>query len=125
MPYSYYNPNPIRNNTRDCAIRAVSKALNITWERAFAEIAAMAFSMGETMDSNAVWGAVLRMNGFKRDIIPNTCPDCYTVKDFCKDNPKGIFVLGMTNHVATVVNGTLYDSVDTSDEIPLYFWYLD
>jgi hypothetical protein len=125
MAYSHYNPNPVKNNTRDCAIRAVAKALNITWEESFSKIAAMAFSMGETMDANAAWGAVLRMNGFKRDVIPNTCPDCYTAKDFCKDHNKGIFVLGFGNHVATVVDGILYDSTDTSDEIPQYFWYKD
>lgn len=125
MPYSYYNPNPVRNNTRDCAIRALAKALNISWEEAFAKISAMAFSMGETMDSNAAWGAVLRMNGFRRDIIPNTCPDCYSVKDFCKDHQNGIYVLGTTGHVATVINGVLYDSSDTSDEIPVFYWYLE
>ena len=125
MSYSYYNPNPIRNNTRDCAIRAVAKALDTTWEDAFAKISTMAFAMGETMDNNAVWGAVLRMNGFKRDIIPNTCPDCYTIKDFCIDHPKGVFVLGTGQHAATVVNGVLYDSYDTGDEIPIFFWYRD
>lgn len=125
MPYSYYNPNPIRNNTRDCAIRAVAKALNISWEDSFAAIAVMAYSMGETMDANAAWGAVLRQNGFKRDIIPNTCPDCYTVQDFCKDHPRGIFVLGFDGHVATVIDGVLYDSYDSSYLIPNYYWYRD
>lgn len=123
MPYSYYNPNPIRNNTRDCAIRAVAKALDISWEDSFAKIAAMAYSMGQTMDYDPVWGAVLRMNGFKREIIPNTCPDCYTIRDFCKDNSKGTFVLGTGHHVVTVIDGVIYDTSDTGDEIPVYFWY--
>lgn len=120
--YSYYNPNPVRNNTRDCAIRAVAKALDISWEDSFCRIAAMAYSMGETMDANAAWGAVLRMNGFYRDIIPNTCPDCYTARDFCKDHPKGIYVLGFSDHVSTVINGVIYDIVDTGDQIPIYYW---
>lgn len=123
MPFSYYNPNPVKNNTRDCAIRAVAKALNISWEDSFAAIAVMAYSMGETMDANAAWGAVLRQNGFKKDIIPNTCPDCYTVQDFCKDHPKGLYVLGSDGHVATVLDGVLYDSYDTSSLIPVYYWY--
>lgn len=124
MPYSYYNPNPVKNNTRDCAIRAVAKALNIDWEASFAKIAAMAYEMGETMDRDAVWGAVLRQNGFYRDVIPNTCPNCYNVKDFCKDHPKGIFVLVFGDHTATVVDGVLYDSWDTTNMIPMYYWYL-
>lgn len=124
MPFLYYNPNPVRNNTRDCAIRAISKALDIDWEESFAKIAAMAYSMGETMDANAVWGAVLRQNGFYRDIIPNTCPDCYTAKDFCSDYPKGIYVLGFGDHTAAVKDGILYDSWDSSMMIPQYYWYL-
>ena len=123
MPYSFYNPNPIRNNTRDCAVRAVAKALGISWEDSFAKIASMAFAMGQTMDYDPVWGAVLRQNGFHRDHIPNTCPDCYTIRDFCKDNPKGTFVLGTGTHVVTVIDGVVYDISDTSDEIPIYFWY--
>lgn len=122
MPYSYYNPNPVKNNTRDCTIRAVSKALDISWEDSFAAIALMAYQMGETMDANAAWGAVLRQNGFTKDIIPNTCPDCYSVQDFCKDYPKGTYVLGFGDHVATVKDGVLYDSYDSSYMIPIYFW---
>lgn len=123
MTYKYYNPNPVKNNTKDCAIRAVSIALDVDWEAAFAMIAAMAYGMGETMDSNAVWGAVLRQHGFYRDIVPNTCPDCYTAEDFCHDHPSGIFVLGFGDHTATIVNGILYDSWDSSHLIPQYFWY--
>lgn len=123
MPFSYYNPNPVKNNTKDCAIRAVAKALDISWETSFALISSMAFSMGEVMDENAAWGAVLRQNGFYRDIIPNTCPDCYSVKDFCRDYPKGTYVLGFGDHAATVIDGVLYDSYDSSGKIPIYFWY--
>lgn len=32
--YQYYNPNPVANRTDDCAVRAVAKALNISWEEA-------------------------------------------------------------------------------------------
>lgn len=121
--YEYYNPNPTeRLSVGDCAIRAVAKALNISWENAFWKIALNAFYMGDVMSSNAVWGAVLREHGFYREGLPNFCPDCYTAKDFCRDNPKGVYVLGFGNHVATVINGTLYDSWNSLSEVPQYFW---
>lgn len=121
--YEYYNPNPTgRLSAGDCAIRAVAKALDTSWEKAFWEIALDAFYMGDVMSSNSVWGAVLRQHGFHREGLPNLCPDCYTAKDFCRDNPKGVFVLGFGNHVATVVDGTLFDSWNSSSEIPQYFW---
>lgn len=121
--YRFYNPNPIGVKVGDCAIRAVSKALDVDWETAYAMTATSGYLMGDMPSSNSVWGAVLRKNGFNRSIIPNNCPDCYTAKDFCKDHPKGVFVLGFGNHVATVVDGDIYDSWDSSNEVPQYFWY--
>lgn len=118
-----YNPNPTGRNVEDCAVRALSKALNISWEDAYALIASAGFAMGDMMHSNSVWGAVLRQHGFYRKAIPDTCPDCYTAEDFCKDNPKGIYVLGFGRHVATVVNGQLFDSWNSENEIPQFVWY--
>lgn len=118
-----YNPNPTGRTVGDCAVRAVAMALNVDWEKAYTLIADAGYAMGDMPSSDSVWGAVLRQHGFYRKAIPNTCPDCYTVKEFCRDNPRGVYVLGFGGHVATVVNGDLYDSWDSSNEIPVYVWY--
>ena len=118
-----FNPNPTGRRVGDCAVRAVAKALDVDWETAYAMIANNGFQMGDMPSSNSVWGAVLRQNGFYRQSIPDTCPDCYTAEDFCKDNPKGTFVLGFGTHVATVADGNIYDAWDSSKEIPQYVWY--
>lgn len=118
-----YNPNPTGRKVGDCAVRAVAKALDIDWETAYLLIMANGYGMGDMPSSDSVWGSVLRQHGFYRMSIPNKCPDCYTAEDFAKDNPKGIFVLGFGGHVATIVNGILYDSWDSSREIPAYVWY--
>ena len=118
-----YQPNPAGRNVGDCAVRAISKALNIDWETAYALIAMNGYLMGDVLSSNSVWGAVLRQHDFKRSAIPNTCPDCYTAEDFCMENPHGVYVLGFGNHVATVVDGHLYDSWDSRKEIPQYYWH--
>lgn len=118
-----YQPNPCGRNVGDCSVRAISKALGVDWEQAYLLIVTAGFNMCDMPSSNAVWGAVLRMNGFYRENIPNTCPDCYTAEDFCNDHPEGIYVLGFGTHVATVVDGNIYDSWDSSREIPQYYWY--
>lgn len=118
-----YNPNPISRKVGDCAIRALTKALDTDWETAYAMAALNGFSMGDMPSSDAVWGAVLRQNGFYRQAIPNTCPDCYTAEDFCADHPQGTFVLAFGGHVATVKDGVLYDSWDSTQETCIYYWY--
>ena len=118
-----YNPNPTGRNVGDCAVRAITRVFNISWDRAHKLLSDTSRLMGDMPSSDSVWGAVLRQNGFYRKAIPNTCPDCYTAEDFCEDNPYGTFVLGFGGHVATVVDGNLYDSWDSSQSIPAYVWY--
>jgi len=118
-----FQNNPVGRSVGDCAIRAVSKALGVSWQTAYAMIAVNGFAMGDMPSSNSVWGAVLRQNGFQRKAIENECPDCYTAEDFCKDHPKGTYVLGFGNHTSCVVDGVIFDSWDSSLEIPQYYWF--
>ena len=118
-----YNNNPTNRRVGDCAVRAVSVALGIDWETAYALIAANGFQMGDLPSSDSVWGSVLRQHGFSRAAIPNSCPDCYTAEDFARDNPKGTYTLGFGGHVATIRDGRLYDSWDSSQEVPQFYWY--
>lgn len=118
-----YNPNPSGRHVGDCSVRAVSKAIDTDWEMAYSLISANGFVMNDMPSSNSVWGSVLRQHGFYRQSIPNECPDCYTAADFASDHPQGTFVLGFGNHVCTIVDGNIYDSWDSSNEIPQYYWY--
>lgn len=78
--------------------------------------------MHDMPSSNAVWGAFLKKEGFKRYIIPNECPDCYTVEDFCIDNPRGTYVLATGTHAVCVRDGFFYDTWDSGKELPIYYF---
>lgn len=117
-----YNPSPVGASVGDCVVRAVAKALDVDWETAYAKLAIAGFNMGNLPSANVVWGAVLRQQGMKRYNIPNTCPDCYTIKDFCEEHPEGIYVLGTGTHAVTVVDGNYWDAWDSGNEIPVYYW---
>ena len=120
--WEYYNPNPAGRSVGDCAVRAVARALNLDWEAAYTIIASAGFDMCDMPSSDAVWGAVLRKHGFVRKSIPDGCPNCYTAEDFCSVHLNGTYVLGFGRHAATVVDGVLYDSWDSSNAIPQYYW---
>lgn len=120
--YIPYNPNPAKNRVGDCTVRAISKALNQDWERTYAGLTAYGFMLCDMPSANHVWGAYLRRNGFKRYIVDDKGQDIYTVEDFCRDNPKGVFVLAITRHVVCVIDGMYYDTWDSGQEIPVYYW---
>lgn len=117
-----YNPNPVGRRVGDCSVRAISKALDIDWETAYVLLSMNGFSMGDMPSSDSVWGATLRQRGYSRKSVPDLYPDCYTAEDFCRDHPQGTFVLGFGGHVATVHDGMLFDSWDSSQEVPQFYW---
>lgn len=119
-----YQPNPCGRSVGDCSVRAISKALGTDWETAYTILAGAGYDLCDIMNSNSVIGSVLRKHGFIQKNIPNSCPDCYTFGDFCKDHPKGVYVLCTGNHVATVIGGDLYDAWNSLNEIVLFYWYL-
>ena len=92
------------------------------WEKAYSELCSNGYYMADMPSSNATIGALLRQHGFYKEAIPDSCPDCYTIKDFCEDHPIGVFVVGTGNHVVGVIDGDYYDSWDSGNEIPVYFW---
>lgn len=122
MAFVEYNPNPYGKKVGDCTIRALAKALGKTWGDIFVGLAFQGFQTGDMMNANSVWGAYLFENGFIQEVVSNTCPDCYTVKDFCEDNPEGTFVLATGSHVVAVEDGNYYDLWDSGDETIAYIW---
>lgn len=119
-----FQNNPCGRRVGDCSVRAISKALSISWEDAYNLLADAGYRMCDIMNSNSVIGAVLREYGFYMETIPNSRSDCYTIYDFCQEHKKGIFVVFTGNHVVTVIDGDIYDAWDSSFEIAVYYWAL-
>ena len=122
MYFVEHNANPYGKRVDDCVIRALSKALNKPWECVHIDVDLMAISLGDMPHANSVWGKYLYDLGFQRDIMSNSCPACYTVKDFCKQHPNGTYILALDSHVVAIVDGQYYDTWDCGDKIVLYYW---
>ena len=103
-------------------IRAIGTVIDKEWDDTFLELMSKAFQMKEMPSQNNVWGAYLHDLGFKRYVIEDTCPDCYNVKDFANDHPKGRYVVGTGTHVIAVIDGNYYDTWDSGEEVPVYYW---
>ena len=117
-----YNVNPINNRVGDCVVRAISKALKQDWEKTYTELCVEGFLMCDMPSANSVWHVYLTRKGFKRGIVDMPCESCYTVNDFCNDHPKGTYILGTGSHVIAVEDGFFFDTWNSGDEIPIYYW---
>ena len=122
MAYKYFNPNPSNLSVGDCVIRAISKVTSKDWKTTYLELVVQGYVMSDLPSANRVWGEYLKSLGFEQKLLSNTCPSCYTIKDFCQDHPIGYFVLGTGEHVIAAINGDYYDSWDSGHEVPMYYF---
>lgn len=120
--YIPYNNNPFNIHDDDCAIRSISKITDKPWEKVYMDLAVLGITKGRMPTTKTICNAYLKEQGFEREIIPNTCPDCYTVNDFCNDNPTGEYILATDDHMIAVIDGNVYDTWDSSGEIPMFYW---
>lgn len=120
--FKQYNANPIARRGDDCTVRAISTILMKSWEDVYLDLCLYGLRNYDMPSSNYVWGSYLVDQGYSRHIIPNSCPHCYTVAHFADEHPTGSYILALHGHVVAVKNGDYYDSWDSGDEVPLYYW---
>ena len=122
MSWQFYNPNPYGKYTGDCIVRALTVALGKSWDDVYLDLSEFGFK-NKTMPSvNETWTSFLRKSNFTRYIVPDSCPDCYTVRDFCEDHPQGTYILATESHVVACLDGDYYDSWDSGSKIPIYYF---
>lgn len=121
--FRYYNPNPLGKQVGDCTIRALTMFLSMSWDDVYDALALEGKKLADMPSGNTVWSTYLRTHGYECTPLANTCPYCYTVKDFCKDHPKGKYMLAIGNHVVAVRDGDYFDSWDSGNEVPICYWH--
>lgn len=119
--YKYYNPNPAGARVGDCTVRALCKATGKSWDEVYCGLCAYGHRLKDMPSANTVWGAYLRGQGFSRRLIDDA-PWIYTVDDFAKEHPSGVYVLALDSHVVCVKDGMYHDAWDSGKEVPIYCW---
>ena len=116
------NPNPQHKEVPDCVIRAISIALNISWYQVYDELCDVGRRDANVPSADTVWGHYLYSKGFEPFLLPMTCPKCTTINEFTKMYPFGIYIIGTGTHAVAIIDGNYYDSWDSGNEIPSFFW---
>lgn len=120
MRYVNYNKNPLYKRVGDCTVRAIATALEKSWKEIYIWLCVYGFMYCDLPSANYVWGEYLKSKGFNRFVVEQD--GLYTVNDFCNDNPQGLFILALQSHVVCVKNGDYFDTWDSGNEIPIYYW---
>lgn len=123
MSYIYRNENPINRNTNDCVIRAIATATDMPWVDVYLEICRQGLLLYDMPTTNSTWEMWLVEHGFKKSLLPDTCPHCYTLRDFCNDFPYGTYIVATGSHVVACDSGNYFDTSDSGNEIVTYYFY--
>jgi len=126
--YKYYQPNnkDLKDKTGDCQVRALSKALNLSWLEAFDLTIPICRRMqtytifdgdlDKTIEAMAelgfVYQGISNKKGTKRP----------TVKSFAAKHKTGTYILKIAHHVVACVDGTYYDTWDCGNR-SMYGYY--
>ena len=121
--YKFRNPNPNKSLIGDCVVRAIAIALDKGWKEVYMDLCFQGLALCDMPSSNKVWKTYLQNNDFVIGVIPNSCPECYTIAEFASDNRDGTYILGTGTHVVAVINGDYYDTWDSGQEVPLFYLY--
>ena len=120
--WKYYNPNPKENLTTDCTVRAISLAIGESWDDVYSDLAIKGFISKKMPSNDSLWNAYVRGKGFRVRPVPDTCPDCYTLRDFCEEHPKGTYLVKCEEHLVCAIDGDYFDTWDSGDQTVFYYF---
>lgn len=120
--YRNYNANPGSIRVGDCTVRAISKATGKSWTDVYMGICLQGLLSFDMPSSNAVWGKYLKSIGYKRHMLPDTCPDCYTVEKFCRDHKNGSYIVATGSHAVACIGGDYFDTWNSGNELAIFYF---
>jgi len=108
-----FQPNEKVKNGNDYVVRALCKALNLSWLDVYSELNEVAMKKQIMPSDNKCFKEVLTNYGFEYVGIRNV-KDVKrdTVQTFAKKNNKGTYILSIANHLTTIVDGDWFDIWD-------------
>lgn len=120
--WMHVNPNPKHKNVSDCVIRAICFAFDMNWFDVYDDLCELGRRDCNMPSADAVWGHYLKLRGCRPFLLPKSCPQCTTISEFARRFPEGIYIIGTGSHAVAVIDGDYYDSWDSGEEIPSFFW---
>lgn len=131
----YFNPNPNckffkSGNPKnwyinDSPVRAIAKALDVSWDDAFVKLTNAAKNIYNMPTSKQALDEVLSKEGYEFITLgkPKKGTSRPTVTEFIKEHQKGYIVLNLADYFVTVINGKIYDVSDKCLKSSVYSYW--
>ena len=111
--YTYYNAHPKGLLVGDCVKRAISKAANMDYmevQRELNRYKKVTGASSYNTDYNPHKYVENVLHGVKMSFPAKAGKKRMTPEQFCKDYPKGNYILNMAGHWTCVIDGVIYDT---------------
>ena len=119
--FEYYQPND--HKCGDCGIRAVSKALDVSWNVSLDILCSTAVKIKEPPTSCDNITETLKNYGFEWHAIkPRKGEKRATVAEFAEQNKDKTIICRVSGHVVCAKDGKYYDIWDSGDKSLYGYW---
>lgn len=128
MEFVEYNANPKGKKTGDCVIRAISTALNETWEETYRGMLEIAIETGYAISCTENYSEYLKRKGYKKQKMPKKENNKkYTVAEFADTlaKPSTSYIINICNHTTLIKNKKLYDLWNCGRKSVLNYWIIE
>lgn len=124
--HEYKNENPLKKETSDCVIRALTTATGESWDDIYNQLCKIGFELKVTPTSKESWERLLTQKGFVRYTISNKKGTKRpTVLSFTKEHKEETYILQVANHLTVCKDGIYYDIWDCGDSSLYSYWCLE
>lgn len=122
--YKYYNAHPKGLIVRDCVKRSLTLVSGKTYREITKELNGLKRCLGaDAFNNNKVWKLFVKNQGWKKLSFPAIKGESrMDGNTFCKDFPKGKYLLRMAGHLSACVDGIIYDTWDCLDKCVYNAW---
>lgn len=116
--YKFYNPHPQNKRVGDCVKRSMTLALSLDYMEVQRLLNKVKREVGaDKYNNNKVWREIVKRNNMQKLSFPAVAGESrMNGHKFAATHPKGTYLLNMANHLATCVDGVIYDSWDCRDK---------
>jgi len=107
----------------DCVVRAISIALKLDYKETYLDLARRQKELtGKRSARNGVHKEVFNKFLKERGWVWHSAPKFNGRKAYHQDMPQGVVIARMAGHIAAVIDGTVYDSFDSTRKMIYGYW---